>query len=240
MPVTVAVTDDTAQRPCPSSMTVATVTRHKSPWGCRHGLGASEARLSYPSTSKGGDYRLAQRSELAVAADPAGPAQARRFVLGQLDLDDAEVAGRIEVLVSELASNAVLYGGAAFVITVEHMFGTIRVEVSDRSEVHPRLGRDLLSGGWGRGLRIVEELSDGGVWIRTQAANRCGSKWTSTGLEPPSRAVEGAAPTTVAVGAATGQKPGREGRGPDVPAPGRAASAAGYLATGSVHSARRS
>lgn len=110
--------------------------------------------------------------ERDFTSDAASVARARRFVLSVLDVDPA-TAEAVELAVSELATNAVLHARSAFRVRVFRNSSSIRVAVYDRStaDATPRdFGHDALTG---RGLTIVEQLSDdwgvtpevGGKWV---------------------------------------------------------------------------
>jgi anti-sigma regulatory factor (Ser/Thr protein kinase) len=65
----------------------------------------------------------------------------------------------LEVIVSELASNAVLHAASTF--TVRLMIGaTVRVEVSDGSPAPPVLRQPSVTAAGGRGLLIVDGYAD--------------------------------------------------------------------------------
>jgi anti-sigma regulatory factor (Ser/Thr protein kinase) len=92
---------------------------------------------------------------------PGAVAEARRFVVGVLgkrrdegnDLDDCEL------MVSELATNAVRHGRSMFRVGVSGTPGPIRVEVSDCNPRLPVEGGAPLDAQSGRGLQIVDTLS---------------------------------------------------------------------------------
>jgi anti-sigma regulatory factor (Ser/Thr protein kinase) len=89
---------------------------------------------------------------------PGNVAEARRFVAEALagrggSLDDCEL------MVSELATNAVRHGRSMFRVGVHRLGQPIRIEVSDcnsRLPVEGAAGTDAQSG---RGLQIVDTLS---------------------------------------------------------------------------------
>lgn len=94
-------------------------------------------------------------------AAPASVPAARRFVLDELPDVDAGVRDRIALIVSELATNAVVYGATEFEICVEITDGRIHVVVNDQGPGTPILmPLPPASAEHGRGLRIVKELSD--------------------------------------------------------------------------------
>ena len=92
---------------------------------------------------------------------------ARAFV--SLHLTDHQLmylVDPVRLVVSELATNALLHGQTSFVVTLSRADDTVRVMVSDDSAWLARSGgapEDALQAG-GRGLRIVQVLSrDWGV-----------------------------------------------------------------------------
>jgi anti-sigma regulatory factor (Ser/Thr protein kinase) len=88
--------------------------------------------------------------------------RARRFVREQCErwhLRPA-VIDDIELLVSELVTNAVLHARSGARVKVDHMGDRVRVTVEDESPVFPRLreyGPDAVTG---RGVFLVDRLSD--------------------------------------------------------------------------------
>ena len=69
----------------------------------------------------------------------------------------------VELLTSELVTNAVKYGAPDLGIDLElrHVDGSVRVEVTDRGDRLPTVLRDVPSSGpGGRGMHLVEKLSD--------------------------------------------------------------------------------
>jgi anti-sigma regulatory factor (Ser/Thr protein kinase) len=108
--------------------------------------------------------------------------EARREVTALVEAwDRPELADSVALLVTELASNAVLHARTEFrvVTTLNHC---VRIEVHDRSRARPvvRRGDDGLAG-TGRGLQLVERLSDAWgveldhgkvVWCRVCTAER--------------------------------------------------------------------
>lgn len=80
-----------------------------------------------------------------------------RAALGTLPLDEA-LKERAALVLSELTTNAVLHAGVPFVVTVRFDDHSLRLEVEDASPQMPVMaGESTMSG---RGLRIVEALSD--------------------------------------------------------------------------------
>lgn len=94
-------------------------------------------------------------SDVAVVRDVRRfvSAQCARRGLAEREMDAAAA-------VSELAANAVMHARTEFDVRVRDVVGGVRVEVHDGSPILPlpgALGEDAMSG---RGLRLVERLSD--------------------------------------------------------------------------------
>ena len=95
--------------------------------------------------------------------DPRSVTAARRFVAeackGRADAED------VALLVSELATNAVMHARTPFEVTVVPIgVGGVRVEVADGSSSPPRLGDDggpwtSGRGGGGRGLVMLDAIA---------------------------------------------------------------------------------
>ncbi len=83
---------------------------------------------------------------------------ARRHVVAVLDRwgVDSHVA---ELLVSELATNAIIHAGTAFRVTLHRLERSVRVAVVDSGGGLARPNRYSLTAGTGRGLAMVEDLS---------------------------------------------------------------------------------
>lgn len=110
---------------------------------------------------------------------------ARRFVASSLREGD-EVAELAVLLVSELASNAVLHARTPFELVVDNDETRLRVEVHDDSPALPTLKDYVAESVTGRGLHMVAtsadnwgfEMQDGGkfVWFELsydlRSANR--------------------------------------------------------------------
>ncbi|WP_222436905.1 ATP-binding protein [Quadrisphaera oryzae] len=103
--------------------------------------------------------------------DTRAPLLARAFVRKELGvLCTPEARDRVELLASELVTNAVVHAGSLVTMDVElEADGSVLVEVADGSPDHPVLrDADLLEES-GRGLELVDKLSvewgvrDGGL-----------------------------------------------------------------------------
>lgn len=85
---------------------------------------------------------------------------ARRFardVLRDLRPDALEV---VELMVSELATNAIRHSKSAFDIAIARTSRNVRIEVSDQAGGRPSVRSPRPEDPNGRGLKIVEMLSD--------------------------------------------------------------------------------
>ncbi|GHD28932.1 hypothetical protein GCM10010313_70190 [Streptomyces violarus] len=102
--------------------------------------------------------------------DPAAVARARKLAGGQLAAWGlTEAAFTTELIVSELVTNALRYGGAPIELRLIRD-STLICEVSDGSNTAPHLRRARVFDEGGRGLLLVAQLSD-----------RWGTRQTSTG-----------------------------------------------------------
>lgn len=86
-------------------------------------------------------------------------AEARRFVERALGRWEREDDGTIALIVSELVTNAVLYGHGAGTVLLRIGDDHITVEVSDRSAAVPTTRPATDDAELGRGMRIIEAAS---------------------------------------------------------------------------------
>jgi anti-sigma regulatory factor (Ser/Thr protein kinase) len=94
-------------------------------------------------------------------ADSEAPRLARLWVRGLVESDLAAVAlDDVLVMVSELATNAVRHGGGGFDVVVATSGDELRVEVVDASPAIPQAQWVPAGATSGRGLAIVEALSE--------------------------------------------------------------------------------
>lgn len=87
-------------------------------------------------------------------------AQARRMITELLPALEPGIAESIMLMVSELATNAVQYGGTDFTVSIERLPRRIRVAVTDVGPGEPHMRAPAATEPTGRGLRIVARLSD--------------------------------------------------------------------------------
>jgi anti-sigma regulatory factor (Ser/Thr protein kinase) len=98
-------------------------------------------------------------NRLQLPPEPTSAGMARRFVASSLVAGD-EVAELAVLLVSELASNAVLHARTPFELVVEDDGRRLRVEVHDDSSALPTLKDYVAESITGRGLHIVAASAD--------------------------------------------------------------------------------
>jgi anti-sigma regulatory factor (Ser/Thr protein kinase) len=87
-------------------------------------------------------------------------AAARAFVIGVVPHLALATRSRVELMVSELTTNAVKHARTAFNVTVVTSGDQVRVEVNDEGERAPILRDPAPTDAGGRGLVIVHALAD--------------------------------------------------------------------------------
>jgi anti-sigma regulatory factor (Ser/Thr protein kinase) len=110
---------------------------------------------------------------------------ARRFVRDVLSDRPSELVNAAELMASELATNCVRHANTGFEMTI-HSDGQIRVEVRDTGEGRPRLLSPTSREISGRGLRVVEAMSD--AWGVIPASNGKAVWFTLSQRDAPSEA----------------------------------------------------
>lgn len=97
---------------------------------------------------------------LSVETVPAGVARIRRFAVAQCAASGTGVAeDTVALLVSEVATNAMVHGNGRVDVRVLSHGRTLRVEVADSSPDLPRLRRASELDEGGRGLALVDALA---------------------------------------------------------------------------------
>lgn len=86
---------------------------------------------------------------------------ARRYVADLLEDVPPAPCFDVELMVSELATNCVRHTGSGFILSLEIDHADIRVEVTDTASGTPQLRYPTAKQTTGRGLHIIEGLSDG-------------------------------------------------------------------------------
>jgi anti-sigma regulatory factor (Ser/Thr protein kinase) len=110
-----------------------------------------------------------RRTEAAFTPDLSSPRAARRFVAEALEGTNLPV-DLIVLLVSELATNAVLHARTDYVVrlAVDADHERARVEVEDANERPPSIAHTPPEATSGRGLQLVQKLAESwGVEGRT-------------------------------------------------------------------------
>jgi anti-sigma regulatory factor (Ser/Thr protein kinase) len=101
------------------------------------------------------------RSErIDLLADPSSVSEARRFVRRVLTSWGVELTIDVVcLLVSELATNAVLHARTDYTVVVSRSKTSVRVEVLDGSTVGPRQRQNSATAATGRGVALVDRLA---------------------------------------------------------------------------------
>ena len=102
---------------------------------------------------------MSLRRQASFCAESDAPAAARAFVVGALAGVDPHARDRIELMVSELASNCVRHVGMRFDVAVSREGEEIRVEVTDQGYGTPCRRDAAPHETSGRGLAIVDLLA---------------------------------------------------------------------------------
>ena len=99
--------------------------------------------------------------ESALPAEPVSVAAARNFVQQHLlEHDLRSLVDDARLVVSELATNAIMHARTPFVVTLFRLDGSVTLAVSDGSPEAPTSTMLLVLAEDGRGLWIVDHLSD--------------------------------------------------------------------------------
>ena len=91
--------------------------------------------------------------------EPEGVSDARRFVRDELADREAELIDAAELMTSELASNCVRHAGSDFEVAISSR-DEVRIEVRDEGGGNPQVLSPRPDQPSGRGLAIVQALSD--------------------------------------------------------------------------------
>ena len=92
--------------------------------------------------------------------DAVSVTRARRYITTVLGDVPGETRDAVELMVSEIASNCVRHTSSPFRVAVDTSNRRIRVEVTDEGEGRPVVRSPLPTEPNGRGLRVVDLLSD--------------------------------------------------------------------------------
>jgi anti-sigma regulatory factor (Ser/Thr protein kinase) len=140
--------------------------------------------------------------------------QARQFVAHFLSSRAPEITETATLLVSELATNALVHASSEFDITVVYptRAGRVRIEVADRNRSQPVPLEPPATVPHGRGLFLVSTLSD--AWGVQEAGRRSGKTiWFELAPTPAgAAATEGSASRSATTQSATRTRRSRLGR----------------------------
>jgi anti-sigma regulatory factor (Ser/Thr protein kinase) len=119
----------------------------------------------------------------AFRASKGSVPAARRFVSEALDGLTDEQRDTASVMVSELATNALLHASSGFDITVDRSAAEVTVSVTDRGDGTPAVQSPGFEEPHGRGLRIVQAFSDD--WGVTPAPGTGKTVWFRLSIGGP-------------------------------------------------------
>ena len=133
---------------------------------------------------------------LDLPADPSSVGDARRFVTRVLsEWGLTEAIDVVALLVSELATNAVLHARTAYAVVVSANREDVRVEVLDGSSVQPRRRQNSNAAATGRGVAMIDRLATSwgtragahgfakGVWFTVPVTGSPEATWSGDWLE---------------------------------------------------------
>jgi anti-sigma regulatory factor (Ser/Thr protein kinase) len=119
--------------------------------------------------------------ELSLPPQASSSRQARRWVVGLVEEWGLEpLLEQVELLTSELVTNALLHAGTPMRVRVSRQGAGVRLEVHDGSSVVPSRRRYSRTATTGRGMGLLDSLADDWGW-RTEA----GGKVTWAFVETP-------------------------------------------------------
>jgi anti-sigma regulatory factor (Ser/Thr protein kinase) len=133
-----------------------TVVRRAIPEGCDD----DAALLGVRWRTGGGDTAQPAPGATEYPATPAAVTDARLHVVRELDGMPSDVVETVALLVSELATNSVRHAAAGFTLAIVRTADRIRVAVTDAGPGRPEKRSPDPVEPSGRGLMIVEALSD--------------------------------------------------------------------------------
>lgn len=126
----------------------------------------------------------------SFSLEPESVGAARRFATEALSNTPPDVLDAVELMVSELATNCIRHAKTAFELRVARAHGEIRVEVTDRAGGSPVMRSPGPDDPTGRGLQIVNMLSD--AWGVVHRTARGTTVWFTVPAPPrPSTAQRG-------------------------------------------------
>jgi anti-sigma regulatory factor (Ser/Thr protein kinase) len=116
--------------------------------------------------------------ETVLAPEPVSASKARDFICEHLVAHDLlYLVEDVQLVVSELATNAMVHAGTPFAVTLSEGKGVVLLAVRDGSTSVPARATPLVMDMGGRGLMLVELLS--GEWGASTDGSGSKSVWAS-------------------------------------------------------------
>lgn len=113
-------------------------------------------------------------------SSPDSVGEARRFASEYIADMPPELRDTISLMVSELSTNSLVHACVGFVVTIDRSPTLLRVSVTDQGDGTPAMQTPGSHEPHGRGLRIVEALSD--HWGITNSSGDGKTVWFQMGL----------------------------------------------------------
>jgi anti-sigma regulatory factor (Ser/Thr protein kinase) len=126
------------------------------------------------------------KTSQSFAASQQSVGAARRFVSELITDLTPELQDAVILMVSELATNALVHAASGFQLTIDRTKTRLRVSVADLGAGVPSLQSPPSRQPHGRGLRIVEELSD--EWGTSEAPKKGKTVWFRLNLTAAAQA----------------------------------------------------
>jgi anti-sigma regulatory factor (Ser/Thr protein kinase) len=121
---------------------------------------------------------------------PASITRARHFVAGKLKAVPASALESVSLIVSELTTNAVIHAHTGFTVELDVNPAYVRVAVTDVGSGRPAIAPASPVAPSGRGLRIVDLLSeDWGVIASTSERGK--TVWSKVAIVEEDRRLQG-------------------------------------------------
>jgi anti-sigma regulatory factor (Ser/Thr protein kinase)/putative methionine-R-sulfoxide reductase with GAF domain len=122
-------------------------------------IGRREAATTVPSDATTTPVPSSEVSSRLFANSPSSVSDARAFVVETLTGLDARTVESTALMVSELATNAVMHGNAQFQLTLEINQDLVHVEVTDFGPGRPLSQETSFDDDHGRGMQIIRRLA---------------------------------------------------------------------------------
>ena len=123
-------------------------------------------------------YRTVWSHDTQLPAEAASSARARHFVVHHLlEHELPDLVDDVQLVVSELATNATVHAQTPFTVTLQASVGSVLLDVRDGSQSVPVLVTGALLDAGARGMTIVDLLSSG--WGVTVYPDNGKSVWAA-------------------------------------------------------------